>query len=290
VESGLSSTTSSISSTAPTRYVDGDGVRFAYRRFGEDSGVPLVLVQHFRGNLDSYDPLILDALAQDRELVLFDNRGVGSTNGIARETIQDMANDTRLFIDALGIRRCDVFGHSMGGHVSQVVALDRPDLVRRLILVGTGPRGGEGMAGRPPEVAALWTKQYEDQDEMWLPIFFSPSEESQAAGRRFLERRKNRPSDRAAPVSAETATAHRTAASAWGVPTDPPYAYLHDIAQPTLVVNGSNDIIVPTVNSYILQQHLPHAQLILYPDSGHGVHFQYPEEFVDQAARFLQRA
>jgi pimeloyl-ACP methyl ester carboxylesterase len=144
------------------------------RRFGNDTGVPVVLVQHFRGNLDSYDPLILDDLAQNRELVIFDNRGVGRTNGAAPETIQDLANDTVSFIEGLGVDHCDVFGHSMGGHVSQLVALDRPDLVRRLILVGTGPRGGEGMAGRPPEVAALWTKQYGDQDEMWLPIFFTP--------------------------------------------------------------------------------------------------------------------
>jgi pimeloyl-ACP methyl ester carboxylesterase len=280
-------TSPSPSLTAAIRYVDAGDIRFAYRRFGHDTGIPLVLVQHFRGNLDSYDPLILDALAHGRELVLFDNRGVGLTNGTARETIFDMAKDTATFIDALGLHRCDVFGHSMGGHVSQMVAHDRPELVRRLILVGTGPQGGEGMAARPPEVAALWTKQYEDQDEMWLPIFFSPSSESQAAGRRFLDRRKDRTVDRDEPVSVETATAHRVAASAWGQPTDPTYAYLQDIRQPTLVVNGSNDIIVPTVNSYILQQHLPNAQLILYPDSGHGAHFQYPKEFVRETSHFL---
>ncbi len=279
---------SSPSTDAPTMYVEAGDIRFAHRRFGRDTGVPLLLVQHFRGNLDSYDPLILDALAQDRELVLFDNRGVGLTNGTARETISDMASDTAMFIDALGLDRCDVFGHSMGGHVSQMVAFRRPELVRRLILVGTGPQGGEGMAARPPEVAALWTKQYEDPDEMWLPIFFSPSPQSQMAGRRFLERRKNRVGDRDKPVSVATATAHRAAASAWGQPTDPTYSYLKDIRQPTLVVNGSNDIIVPTVNSYILQQHLPNARLILYPDSGHGAHFQYPEEFVREASHFLE--
>jgi pimeloyl-ACP methyl ester carboxylesterase len=282
----MTSTPSSL--VVPTRYVDADDIRFAYRRFGNDTGVPLLLIQHFRGNLDSYDPLILDALARDRELVLFDNRGVGLTNGTARETISEMANDTAMFIDALGLHRCDVFGHSMGGHVSQMVAFDRPELVRRLILVGTGPQGGEGMAARPPEVAALWTTQYDDQDEMWLPIFFSPTLESQTAGRRFLERRKGRTSDLDDPVSVETATAHRAAASAWGQPIDPSSGYLKKIRQPTLVVNGSNDIIVPTVNSYILQQHLPNALLILYPDSGHGVHFQYPEEFVREVSHFLR--
>jgi pimeloyl-ACP methyl ester carboxylesterase len=249
----------------------------------------LILVQHFRGNLDSYDPLILDALARERELVLFDNRGVGRTSGTARSSIQEMANDTVSFVEGLGILRCDVLGHSMGGHLTQVVALDRSDLVRRLILVGTGPRGGEGMAGRPPEVAALWTKVYDDQDKMWLPIFFTPSEESQDAGRRFLERRQERRFDRDEPVSDSTAAAHRSAASAWGTPTDPPYAYLQDIRQPTLVVNGSDDIIVPTINSYLLQQHMPNAQLILYPDSGHGAHFQYPEEFVREAIYFLHK-
>jgi pimeloyl-ACP methyl ester carboxylesterase len=268
--------------------VDADNIRFAYRRFGNDSGVPLLLVQHFRGNLDSYDPLILDALARDRELVLFDNRGVGLTNGTARETISEMANDVSMFIDALGLHRCDLFGHSMGGHVSQMVAFDRPELVRRLILVGTGPQGGEGMAARPPKVGALWTAHYDDPDEMWLPIFFSRTSESQAAGRRFLERRKGRISDLDDAVSVETARAHRAAASAWGQPTDPTYGYLKKIRQPTLVVNGSNDIIIPTVNSYILQQHLPNAKLILFPDSGHGVHFQYPEEFVREVLHFLR--
>jgi pimeloyl-ACP methyl ester carboxylesterase len=268
--------------------MDADDIRFAYRRFGNDSGVPLLLVQHFRGNLDSYDPLILDALARDREVVLFDNRGVGLTNGMARETVSEMANDTAMFIDALGLDRCDILGHSMGGHVSQMLAFDRPEFVRRLVLVGTGPQGGEGMAGRPLEVAALWIAQYDDQDEMWLPIFFSPTLESQTAGRRFLDRRKGRTRDLDDPVSVETAKAHRAAASAWGQPTDSAYGYLKKIRQPTLVVGGSNDIIVPTVNSYILQQHLPNALLTLYPDSGHGVHFQYPEEFVREVSHFLR--
>jgi pimeloyl-ACP methyl ester carboxylesterase len=274
--------------TAPTRYIESGGIRFAYRRFGHAHGrVPLVFFQHFRGNLDTFDPAITDAFAADREVVVFDNAGVGQSTGPARETIAEIAADAGSFLDALGLDQIDVLGHSMGGEWAQLVALDRPSLVRRLVLVGTGPRGGEGMSAQRPSTAALFARQYERQDEMWLPIFFSPSRASQEAGRRYLARIRARRHDRDAPVSAETAKAHRAAASEWGQPAQDGYTYLEKITQPVLVVNGSNDIVIATVNSFILQQHLPNAQLILYPDSGHGAHFQYPELFVTQARLFL---
>jgi pimeloyl-ACP methyl ester carboxylesterase len=273
--------------TVPTQFTETNGIRFAYRRFGKPSGLPLVFVQHFRGNLDNHDPAITDRLAHDREVILFDNIGVGQSTGTAPDTIEGMAHDVASFIDALGLKRVDIFGHSMGGHVTQQLLLARPDLIRRAALVGTGPHGGEGMAGRPPEVTALWTKQYEPQDEMWLPILFHPSDTSQAAGRRWLERIRARRTDRDSPVSAETATAHRAAASKWGAADPDGYAYLATIKQPILVVNGADDIIVPTINSYLLQQHLPNAQLIIYPDSAHGSQFQFPELFVTHLTMFL---
>jgi pimeloyl-ACP methyl ester carboxylesterase len=205
---------------------------------------------------------------------LFDNRGIGATNGIARETVEDMARDTALFVDALDMSAVDLLGHSMGGEVAQVLALARPELVRRLILVGAGPRGGEGMAIQKPWTAELFVKQYERQDEMWLPIMFAPSKTSQAAGRAYLERIRRRP-DRDAPVTAEAAFAHSTAARDFGRSSSDGYRDLQSIARPTLVVNGSDDIVIPTVNAFILQQHIPNAKLVLYPDSNHGAHYQF---------------
>jgi pimeloyl-ACP methyl ester carboxylesterase len=274
--------------TVPTQFVEANGIRFAYRRFGiQGAAPPLILIQHFRGNLDNHDPAITDRLAQDREVILFDNAGVGQSTGQAADTIEGMARDAAAFVDALGLETIDIFGHSMGGHVTQQLLIDRPELIRRAALVGTGPRGGEGMAGPTPEVAALWTAHYDPEDELWLPIMFYRSESSQAAGRVWLERIRARHTDRDAPVSAETATSHRAAAGKWGAPADGSYDYLRTIRQPILVVNGVHDIIVPTVNSYILQQHLPAAQLILYPDSAHGSQFQWAERFSKHLTMFL---
>jgi pimeloyl-ACP methyl ester carboxylesterase len=276
--------------TAPTRFVEANGIRFAYRRFGNPTGTPIVLLQHFMGNLDNYDPAITDALAIGREVILTDNAGVGLSTGQAPETIVGMARDAASLIDALGLERVDLFGFSMGGYVAQQLTVDRPELVRRLLLVGTGPRGGEHMDALAPDVAPLFTKAYEPQDLMWLPIFFSPSDASQAAGRRFLERIRARTEDRDVPVSQATVAAHGAAARrSWGGTARGDFGYLKRIAQPTLVVDGSNDIVVPTVNSYLLQQNLPDAELILFPDSNHGSHFQFTEQFNRYATDFVDR-
>src|SRR5216684_6195259 len=173
----------SMHNSEPTRFVNVDGARFAYRRFGNPIGTPIVLLQHFMGNLDNYDPAITDALARGREVILTDNTGVGASTGTAPETVAGMARDAASLIDALGLEQVDLFGFSMGGYVAQQIAVDRPELLRRLMLVGTGPRGGEGMAQLDPDVAPLFGKVYDPQDLMWLPIFFAPSEKSQAAGR-----------------------------------------------------------------------------------------------------------
>ena len=169
--------------TAPTRFIEAGGIRFAYRRFGRAGGrVPLVFFNHFRGNLDTFDPAITNGFATDREVVVFDNAGVGASTGTPRDTVPGIAADAETFLDALGLDQLDILGHSMGGEWAQLVALGLPALVRRLVLVGTGPRGGEGMAAQRPETAALFAKTYERQDEMWLPIFFSPSAAGQQAG------------------------------------------------------------------------------------------------------------
>jgi pimeloyl-ACP methyl ester carboxylesterase len=273
--------------TAPTRFVEVNGIRFAYRRFGNPIGTPIVLLQHFMGNLDNYDPAITNAFATSREVILTDNAGVGLSTGQAPDTVAGMARDAASLIDALGLGQVDLFGFSMGGYVAQQIAVDRPELVRRLVLVGTGPRGGDGMDQLAPDVAALFGTVYDPQDLMWLPIFFSPSEASQAAGRRFLERIRTRTEDRDVPVSEATVAAHLAAAREWGAAAPGSFDYLKGIPHRTLVVNGSNDIVVSTVNSYILQQNLPNAELILFPNSNHGSHFQFTELFNQYLSDFI---
>ncbi len=272
--------------TAPTQFVDASGIRFAYRRFGAKSGVPLVFFQHFMGNLDDHDSALTDAFAADREVILFNNAGVASSSGKTPDTIQQTALDAEAFIDAIGLKTIDLLAHSMGGLIAQQVAFDRPELVRRLVLVGTGPRGGVGIGEMPPETRALFFKKYEHQEEMWLPILFTPSEASQAAGSAYLARMMAR-KDRDEAISVDTIQAQATAIAAYGAEKDETYAHLKELYQPILVVNGNNDIIIPTINSYLLQQHAPNAQLILYPDANHGAHHQYPERFVRHVSMFL---
>src|ERR1700694_4538464 len=204
--------------TALTEFIEADGTRFAYRRFGNPIGTPMVLLQHFMGNLDNYDPAITDALAMEREVILTDNAGVGLSTGKAPETVAGMARGAASLIDALRLEHVDLFGFSMGGFVAQQIAIDRPQLVRRLVLVGTGPMGGEGMGQLNPDVARLFATAYQPQDLMWLPIFFSPTEGSQAAGRDFLERIRARTEDRDAPVAEATVAAHLAAARGGGAP------------------------------------------------------------------------
>ena len=273
--------------TAPTRFIEANGIRFAYRRFGRTGGVPLVFNMHFTGTMDHWDPAVTDGFAQGREVILFNNAGVSSSSGEVPTSFEAMGANAIAFIRALGLTEVDVLGFSIGGLVAQEITLQAPDLVRRLILVGTGPRGGEGMAGITPEAQAIFGATYEVPDELWLAVHFTPSAASQAAGRKFLRRFRQRLETRDPEVDGRVAPAQIEAIGKWGVQREGSYDYLKTIHQPTLVVNGSNDVIIYTINSFILQQTIPNAQLILYPDANHGSLYQYPELFVQHASLFL---
>jgi pimeloyl-ACP methyl ester carboxylesterase len=276
--------------TAPTQFVEANGIRFAYRRFGKTGGVPLVFNQHFTGTMDHWDPAVTDGFAREREVILFNNAGVSSSSGEVPTSSEQMGRNAVAFIKALGLQQVDVLGFSIGGFVAQEIALVEPKLVRRLILLGTGPRSGVGMDGGTPEGNQIFGAIYEEPDHLWLRVFFTPSQASQAAGRVFLKRFRLRTKDRDPEVNEKVAPAQRAAIAKWATPRKRPYDYLKAIQQPTLVVNGSNDVIIYTVNSFILQQNLPNAQLIIYPDSAHGSHHQYPALFVADVTRFLDAA
>ena len=272
--------------TAPTQFVEANGIRFAYRRFGNAGGVPLVFNQHFTGTMDHWDPAVTNGLAKDRDVILFNNAGVSSSSGEVPTTIAGMGANAIAFIKALGLTKVDVLGFSIGGFVAQEITLRAPNLVRNLVLVGTGPRGGQGMGTLTPEAQKIFSATYDPADHLWLAVHFTASKASQAAGHEFLKRLRLRSKDRDPDVNEKVAPAQIEAIGKWGAPQKS-FDYLKAIKQPTLVINGSNDVIVYTVNSFILEQNLPNAQLILYPDANHGSQYQYPDLFVRHVSMFL---
>src|SRR4030088_2116672 len=226
--------------TAPTQFVEANGIRFAYRRFGKSGGAPLVFNQHFTGTIDHCDPAVTDGFAKDRKVILFNNAGVSSSSGEVPTTFEKMGANAVVFIKALGLTKVDVLGFSIGGSVAQEITLQAPELVRRLVLVGTGPRGGEGMATLTPEAQEIFGATYDDPDHLWLRVHFTKSGKSQAAGREFLKRFRLRAENRDPEVSEKVTPAQIEAISEWGAPQQKPFEYLKSIHQPALVVNGGN--------------------------------------------------
>lgn len=241
--------------SAPTRYVDAAGIRFAYRRFGKAGGVPIVFNQHYAGTMDHWDPAVTDGLAREREVILFDNAGVSSSSGGTPTSFEEMGAYAVAFIRALGLDRVDVLGISIGGFVAQEIALQGGDLVRKIMLVGTGHRGNDMTASRSAEIFAA---SYDPPEHLWLAVHFRPTLASREAGLAFLERKMRR-QDRDPAASAEAIAAQGEAIDKWIRPEANALAYLKSITQPTLIVQGSDDAIIPTVHSLTLQQHLPHA-------------------------------
>ena len=269
--------------TAPTLYVEGHGIRFAYRRLGPSSGTPLVLLQHFSGNIDAWDPAVVNALAADRPVIAFDNAGVGRSTGQTPDNVAAMARDAVTFIDLLGLSEVDLLGYSLGGCVAQQMAAEHGPLVRRLILVGTAPQGGE------EHLLAVLQDAFSNTEALdpRLPLFFTPSSASQSAGLAFLKRTKVRTEDRDTDNGSDVTNLQAKALITWCATPDPEPAILRAINQPALVVGGSHDTMLPPGNAYAMFKAMSNAQLVLYPDSGHGVLFQYHEVFVSHVRTFL---
>jgi pimeloyl-ACP methyl ester carboxylesterase len=243
--------------TAPTEFVQVGDVRFAYRRFGRPGGLPLLLLNYFAATLDDWDPLVTNRLGCEREVVLFDNAGVGSSTGDTPPTVAAMTKDCVDFCRALDLLSFDVMGFSLGGMIAQQLAQADPDMIRRMILLGTGPRGGEGMT-----FTELSVDELDDRVALLMGAFFTPSEASQAAGRAHIERLKLRAADRDAPISKKAAGAQLDAIREWGaIPSTDRYAMLDRIRQPALVVHGNKDVVVTPINAFILAQHLPNVSL-----------------------------
>jgi pimeloyl-ACP methyl ester carboxylesterase len=270
---------------AATKTVRVDGANFVYREIGDMSGIPVVFLHHLTAVLEDWDPAIADGLAKSRPVIIFDNRGVGGSQGKTPDAVADMANDATAFIDALGFIKVDLFGFSLGGFVAQAIAQDRPDLVRRVILAGTAPAGAEGIGNAGAVLEDAIAKAAAQNKHPKHLLFFRASKNSQKAADAFLSRLSERKQNRDAAVTNEAIHAQIAAITKWGSAAA---GSLDAIRQPVLVVNGDNDIMVPTVNSVELARKLPNAELSIFPDAGHGAIFQYHDAFIEQALRFLE--
>ncbi|WP_127505787.1 alpha/beta fold hydrolase [Actinoplanes solisilvae] len=269
--------------------VTSNGIEYVYRRQGEPGGLPLVMCQHFRGNLDNWDPALLDALAAEREVIVFDNVGVGGTSGRTPSTVAEMAAGALEFVDALGLARIDLLGYSLGGFVAQELTLVRPDLVRRLVLAATAPQGAPGMHGWVRDIIdAVGSPQTTGPD--LLHAFFTASAASQQAGKEFLERFSERTTGRDTHTSWQTRNAHYDAVVRWGMPNFSLLERLQVIDCPVFVANGDDDRMILPRYSHVLAGLLPNATLKLYPDAAHGFLFQHHAEFAADVHTFLDQS
>lgn len=284
----MSSNRTASLSTAPTQFLQSGSERYAYRRFGRGSSHPLLCLQHFTGTLDNWDPAVTDPLAARGEVILFESAGLGRSGGSVPTTIAGMAAHALAFLEGLGVMVCDVLGFSLGGMVAQQMALERPSIFHRMILVGTAPRGGEDiMHLEKPSLAMALADPTLQGYAVLQKIFFAPSKSSQAAGAAFIERLMQRTEDREPVSGPMVAQAQIAAFREWEQASGERFSDLKRIRHPTLVVNGVYDEMIPVANSYWLSAHLPNAVLLTYPDSGHGSLFQFHESFTRQAAAFL---
>lgn len=268
----------------PTRKVNVDGVDFAYRELGTGSGVPVVFLHHLTAVLDDWDPRIIDGIAEHHRVIAFDNRGVGATGSSVPGTVEQMGTDAIAFIRAMGLDEVDLFGFSLGGGVAQMIALQQPQLVRRMILAGTGPRGGGGIDKMATIVGAAYLKAALTRSDPRNFLFFPRTPEGKKAAKDYLDRLQERTYDRDKGISMQARIAQIAAIRHAGkcAPDD-----LSVITAPVLVANGDHDLMVDSAHSADMARRLPNAQLIIYPDSGHGGVFQHHQRFLTEALRFL---
>ncbi|HTI91906.1 MAG TPA: alpha/beta hydrolase [Puia sp.] len=273
--------------TAATQFIEVGGTRYAYRIFGKETGIPLVFLHHFTATIDDWDPQVTNGLAQHFKVVLLDNKGIGASGGQTPDNIKAMANDATAVIKALGFTKVNLLGFSMGGFVAQQIALDTPELVGKLILAATSLKGGEGLSNLPNIMKEAFATAPEDPR---LFLFYSKTPESIALGRQSLARVKKRKEDRVPATGMPSIQAQVMSILGWAAQDKNVNDELSRIKQPSLIINGNNDIMFPTINSYNLFQRLPNARLSLYADSGHGAIYQYADRFVKEAADFLETA
>ncbi|WP_454743577.1 alpha/beta fold hydrolase [Cupriavidus necator] len=273
---------------AQTKYLDVNGTSFAYRELGPRGGIPVVFLHHFTAVIDDWDPRIVDGIATRHHVIVFDNRGVGGSGGTTPSSVPEMAEDAASFIRALGHEKVDIFAFSLGGYVAQALTLAHPELVRKLILTGTGPAGtardGNGDSRLSELMQEVRSKCAALNKHPKHFLFFPQTEAGQAAANAFLTRLQDRKVDRVKPVSEQTVQAHIEAIKAWGH-EDP--SRLKEIVQPTFIANGDDDVMVPTERSFELHRLIPDSTLSIYPGSGHGGIFHYHNIFVNQALAFL---
>lgn len=282
----MTATTAVSYGTAPNQVIRADnGIDYAYREIGSGT-VPLVLLQHFRGNLENWDHQLVDALASQRRVVAFDNVGVGATTGTTPNTIEQMARDAIAFIAALDAPQVDVLGFSIGSFVAQEIALIRPDVVRRLVLASSAPKGGAGMHGWAPEVINA-VGQPQPDPKGYLGVFFTSSAASRQAGQETLGRIYGRTTDADAATSWATRQAQYDAVCDWGIPNHAALQRVSAITHPVFIANGDSDPMIRPHFSYLLAGLIPHASIKIYPDAAHGFLFQHASEFAADVTNFL---
>jgi pimeloyl-ACP methyl ester carboxylesterase len=279
-------TASDTHHTAATQFVEAGGVKYAFRRFGQPDGLPLLLLQHFRGHMDDWDPALTDALAAQREVIIVDYPGVSSSGGHPGRSIGEMAKQMLAFVDGLELEQLDLLGFSIGGFVAQEIALIRPALIRRLVLAGTGPKGAPTMHG--------WRKDIEENarapksgNAEHLYIFFAHSDNGRALGSESLGRQQARTEGREERSSLAARDAQYDSIVKWGIPDHSALQRLTGIKSPTLIIQGDNDLMIPTPNSHLMAGLIPDAKIKIYPDAAHASLFQYPEEAAKDINAFM---
>ncbi|WP_412769376.1 alpha/beta fold hydrolase [Ralstonia pseudosolanacearum] len=271
----------------PTQTITAGGVDFAYRELGKSNGgTPVVFLVHLAAVLDNWDPRVVEGIAAKHHVITFDNRGIGASSGSPSNSIEQMADDAITFIKAMGFKQVDLLGFSMGGMIAQEMVLKEPQLIRKMVLAGTGPAGGEGISSVTGVTFYDMLRGFFTGQDAKQFLFFTRTPNGIEAGKAFLARLKERTENRDKEISVSAFMAQLSALRAWG--SKPP-ADLSVIKQPVLVVNGDDDRMVPTSNSRDLARRLPNSQLIIYPDAGHGAAFQFHDDFVLKSLEFLEQ-